>query len=104
MGGMAKLMARAGKGLAYKLPQRDDGDGTESCTEDEEEEDKEPERPFEPLCVWKSPHLGGEAKGLPSTMSVNFIVFESIMGLYINYRFCLFLANDKCFIKKFILL
>lgn len=66
--GMAKLMARAGKGLMYKLPQQKMRDGTGSGTSDEsdsEEEEKEPERPFEPLCLWKSPHDGGEAKGLP---------------------------------------
>jgi len=66
--GMAKLMARAGKGLMYKLPQTQKKDGECSGTSDEsdsEEEEKEPERPFEPLCVWKSPHDGGEAKGLP---------------------------------------
>ncbi|KAL7498005.1 hypothetical protein ACHAWT_008513 [Skeletonema menzelii] len=67
--GMAKLMARAGKGLFYKLPQQQSNkDGECSGTSDEsdsEEEEKEPERPFEPLCVWRSPHDGGEAKGLP---------------------------------------
>ena len=64
---MAKLMARAGKGLNYqafggkniKVGGSDDESGSES------EEDKEEERPFEPLCVWKSPAEGGECKGLP---------------------------------------
>jgi len=71
--GMAKLMARAGKGLMYKLPQTQKKDGECSGTSDEsdsEEEEKEPERPFEPLCVWKSPHDGGEAKGLPPRLYV----------------------------------
>ena len=68
--GMAKLMARAGKGLMYKLPEgrKVRGDGDHSGTSDEsdsEDEEKEDERPFEPLMVWKSPHDGGEAKGLP---------------------------------------
>ena len=66
--GMAKLMARAGKGLTFQLPQKKNRDGDCSGTSDEsdsEEEEKEPERPFEPLCLWKSPHDGGEAKGLP---------------------------------------
>lgn len=68
---MSKLLARAGKGLTYKLPDRgeegrgegddDDDDGSENCEGDEKEED----RPFEPLMVWQSPHNGGEAKGLP---------------------------------------
>ena len=72
--GMAKLMARAGKGLFYKLPQQQSNkDGECSGTSDEsdsEEEEKEPERPFEPLCVWRSPHDGGEAKGLPPRLYV----------------------------------
>mmetsp|Transcript_9495 Transcript_9495/g.13456 ORF Transcript_9495/g.13456 Transcript_9495/m.13456 type:complete len:1151 (+) Transcript_9495:176-3628(+) len=68
MDGMAKLLARAGKGLSYTLPSRKmedrlSGTDEESCSEEEEE--KEEEKPFEPLCVWKSPHNGGEARGLP---------------------------------------
>ena len=65
--GMAKLFARAGKGLNYQAPQRKtEGDCSGTSDESEsEEEEKEPERPFEPLMVWKSPHEGGEAKGLP---------------------------------------
>jgi SNF2 family DNA or RNA helicase len=68
MDGMAKLMARAGRGLAFKLPQqKPNSDDTDSCTDDsdQEENEKENERPFEPLKVWNSPHQGGEAKGLP---------------------------------------
>ena len=70
--GMAKLMARAGKGLFYKLPQhqRSKEEGGTSDESDSDEEEKEPERPFEPLCVWKSPHDGGEAKGLPPRLYV----------------------------------
>ena len=66
--GMSKLMARAGKGLNYLAPGgrlKTEGDCSGTSDESESEEEKEPERPFEPLCVWKSPHEGGEAKGLP---------------------------------------
>lgn len=66
MDGMAKLMARAGKGLSYRLPQRMnvmDDYGSDSGSEEEEE--KEDDRPFEPLMVWESPHNGGERLGLP---------------------------------------
>ena len=68
--GMAKLMARAGKGLSFIAPKikiRGEGD-TSDESDSEEEESKEPERPFEPLMVWKSPAEGGEAKGLPPRM------------------------------------
>ena len=72
MDGMAKLMARAGKGLSYKSvnvrPENEADD--ESGSSDSEEENKEPERPFEPLLVWKSPHEGGEARGLPPKLYV----------------------------------
>ena len=68
MNGMARLLARAGKGLTYKLPSRPKtGDGTDDDDSDEEEEAKEPDRPFEPLMVWNSPHNGAIAKGLPPT-------------------------------------
>ncbi len=69
---MSKLLARAGKGLRYKLPERNgDGDGDDSDDgekEEEEEEEQEEDRPFEPLMVWQSPHNGGEALGLPPKM------------------------------------
>ena len=71
MDGMAKLMARAGKGLAYRSPnQARDNDGTDSEGEESDEDDeKENERPFEPLMVWRSPHNeGGEQVGLPSRL------------------------------------
>lgn len=69
MDGMAKLMARAGKGLNYKAPQLANQDSDNSDDEDgsDQEEEKEDERPFEPLMVWKSPHNGGELKGLDPT-------------------------------------
>jgi hypothetical protein len=72
--GMAKLLARAGKGLQYKLPEKmmmkpNDGTESESGSDDDEEDTNEPEAPFEPLCLWKSPHNeGGEAKGLAPQM------------------------------------
>lgn len=63
---MSKLMARAGKGLTYRLPQRNSGDCDGDDSDSDQEDDvKEDEKPFEPLCVWVSPHEGGEAKGLP---------------------------------------
>ncbi|CAB9516608.1 DNA repair and recombination protein RAD54-like (Fragment) [Seminavis robusta] len=73
MDGMAKLMARAGKGLTFKGPRRlkddDDDDGGES-DENDKENAKEPEKPTEPLRVWQSPHLHEdvEPRGIPSTV------------------------------------
>jgi hypothetical protein len=69
MDGMAKLMARAGRGLNFQLPtnsstSKDDTASSSGESSDEEKED----RPFEPLMLWKSPHEGGEVKGLPSRM------------------------------------
>jgi hypothetical protein len=70
MNGMERLLSRAGKGIHFKPlggPQRSstsDTDHTES--DDEDDKAKEPDRPIEPLMVWKSPHNGGEPKGLPS--------------------------------------
>ena len=66
--GMSKLLARAGKGLMYQLPQSKKG--LEECDseeeeEEEEEEEVEEEKKWEPLCVWQSPHNGGERVGLP---------------------------------------
>jgi hypothetical protein len=71
--GMAKLLARAGKGLHYKLPtatKKEDG-STESESEDDDDDPKGPEAPYEPLCLWTSPHDGNaEAKGLKPQMYV----------------------------------
>ena len=69
MDGMAKLMARAGKGLNYKAPQlaNQDSDNSDDDDDGSDQEEKEDERPFEPLMVWKSPHNGGELKGLDPT-------------------------------------
>jgi hypothetical protein len=70
MDGMAKLLARAGRGLHFKAPEKPknhDESGTD-CSDDEEEEENE-ERPIEPLLLWRSPHNEGvEAKGLPPTL------------------------------------
>lgn len=67
MNGMARLLSRAGKGLHFKpltQQKRSSSSDTEN-SDSEEEETKEPDRPFEPLMLWKSPHNGGEPKGLP---------------------------------------
>ena len=64
MDGMSRLMARAGRGLTFKLPQRDLSK-EDSDEETEEEDEKENELPFEPLLLWTSPHEGGEPIGLP---------------------------------------
>jgi hypothetical protein len=66
MDGMAKLMARAGRGLSFKLPkQRNSENGTDDDdSEDEEDQQQEEGKPFEPLQLWASPHDGGEPKGL----------------------------------------
>lgn len=66
MDGMSKLMARAGRGLTYKLPRKSNLDGSDEDSDEEEaRKEKENERPFEPLLLWTSPHEGGEAIGLP---------------------------------------
>jgi hypothetical protein len=68
MDGMARLRERAGRGLTFKTKSRlPEKDGTASSSGEESEEEKE-DRPFEPLMVWRSPHQGGECKGLPSRM------------------------------------
>lgn len=69
MDGMSKLLARAGKGLSYKLPERKSVDDCDlDSDKDSDDDEKEEDRPFEPLMVWQSPHNGGEAKGLPCTL------------------------------------
>lgn len=69
--GMARLMARAGKGLMFKLPhhavKKEDGETTDE-EDNESDDEKEEDKPFEPLCVWVSPHNGGEALGLPPSV------------------------------------
>jgi hypothetical protein len=71
MDGMSKLLARAGKGLFFKLPNHANShggntDGSSDGSDDERDSSQEDTKPFEPLLVWTSPHQGGEAKGLPS--------------------------------------
>jgi hypothetical protein len=70
MGGMARLLSRAGKGLNYSTTKvtTTSGDNTDESSGDEDGNDND--RPYEPLIVWNSPHQGGEAKGLPSTRYV----------------------------------
>lgn len=74
MNGMAKLLARAGRGLLYKLPDSGaaahaSGDGTdEDDSTDEEDRNHSEDRPFEPLQVWTSPHQGGALRGLAPTL------------------------------------
>ena len=67
--GMAKIMNRAGQGLHF-LPRSKENnansDDDDSDSDDDKPKKKEPDRPFEPLMVWNSPHLGGPCKGLPS--------------------------------------
>jgi len=63
---MSNLLARAGKGLAFKRMVVEEG--AESDCEKEEEEEVEKEQPFEPLCVWTSPYNGGDLVGLPKRM------------------------------------
>ena len=109
---MSKLLARAGKGLTYKLPERKvDGDGdSDEESEKEEEEEQEEERPFEPLMVWQSPHNGGEAKGLPSKMYVidctnriesdgDYVQLTNVFYLFVSILIDVFEKNS--FIFKF---
>lgn len=73
MGGMARLLSRAGKGLNYSATNgktKASGDGGTDESSDEEGGESENDRPYEPLIVWNSPHQGGEARGLPSTRYV----------------------------------
>jgi len=78
MDGMAKLMARAGRGLLFPSA----GGGVLANAQranddtDEDEEDgvqTKKEHPWEPLCVWKSPHDGGPLKGIPDTIAEKLI-------------------------------
>lgn len=57
MNGMAKLLARAGRGLTFQLPRTaTDAMAGDTDGSSESEEETTPERPCEPLLVWKSPH------------------------------------------------
>jgi hypothetical protein len=93
MNGMAKLLARAGRGLTFKLPVHkkvDDGDdtGDESESEDEDK-NKEPDRPFEPLQVWTSPHQGAEPKGLMPRTCVLYYIITSMIIMSMWFELCL---------------
>jgi len=81
--GMSKLLARAGKGLSFKLPnttQNAAHDYTDASSDesddDKENSNKEPVH-VEPLLLWRSPHQGGEACGLPPRMVVEIQADES---------------------------
>jgi hypothetical protein len=81
MNGMAKLLARAGRGLTFQLPvsKKTDGDDTGDESESEDEDNKEPDRPFEPLQVWTSPHQGAEPKGLMPRTCVYYILSCAVL-------------------------
>ncbi len=75
MDGMARLLARAGKGLSYRSPLTSSNDNDDNSDSEEDEDSQQPDEPtFEPLCVWTSPHQGGECKGLPPKMYVGIIL------------------------------
>lgn len=65
MDGMARLMARAGRGLMFKLKETAVNPEEDEYDSDASEEPKKKEKPFEPLMLWQSPFEGGEAIGLP---------------------------------------
>lgn len=67
-GGMQRLLSRVGKGLHFVTKRLTSKDGSATEDSSDEEGETEEDKPFEPLMVWQSPHQGGEAKGLPSTM------------------------------------
>jgi hypothetical protein len=76
--GMARLLARAGRGLTYKLPEKRVSTGDTSEESDSEDDETGPDKPFEPLQVWKSPHEGGEAKGLPPR---RYVIIDDVFSL-----------------------
>lgn len=72
MDGMSKLLARAGRGLHFKPPERPkerDEFGSDCSDDDDEENEENEDRPFEPLLLWSSPYNEGvKPKGLPPTL------------------------------------
>jgi hypothetical protein len=77
MNGMAKLMARAGKGLSFQLQKPRNGtDGSLSSSSSDDENEENSSLPlFEPLCLWQSPHHDTAAtahnhsgRGLPGVL------------------------------------
>lgn len=89
MDGMQKLMARAGRGLAFKLPEAKKNQTSDDTEESESEDEKEEDAPFEPLEVWKSPHQGGAPKGLPPqtyvTICQRFLEAPTFYGIPITF-------------------
>lgn len=76
--GMSKLLARAGKGLSFKLPRPSNADCTDASSDDsDDEKENANDQPVEPLLLWNSPHQGGEPKGLPAQMVVELQLDES---------------------------
>jgi DNA repair and recombination protein RAD54 and RAD54-like protein len=70
MNGMQKLLARAGKGLSFRLPSSTatlgNGDGIdEESDDDDDNPGMQPDMVYVPLQLWMSPHQGGPLKGLP---------------------------------------
>ena len=70
MDGMSKLLARAGRGLSFKLPTTQKTESTSDTEEESDDDNDQTDKPYEPLMVWQSPHNGGTPKGLPSQMYV----------------------------------
>ena len=76
--GMSRILARAGRGMAYRLggrllPSLGGGEGSASDGDSDDDGGRadllaQLERNYRPLVVWRSPHNGGEAAGLPGRM------------------------------------
>jgi len=91
MNGMLNILARARKGLHYKLPGANAGSDTEGETTDEEEDNgrpKPPEGPYDPIQVWTSPHQGGPAIGLPSRPYVLWCHWVLLLCIFWILSFC----------------
>ena len=67
---MENIAKRQGKGVNFKAEKdkKKDGDMESCANTDEEDEEPDDEKPFEPLRVWQSPHQGGIPQGLPSQL------------------------------------
>lgn len=70
-GGLANILARAGKPLTAPPVAKQITDANVDSDEEEDEDEQEEDRPFEPLILWQSPHQGGDAVGLPPQMYVS---------------------------------
>ena len=64
---MKNIFERSGKGLNYKGKKQKENE-KENFATDNDEEDPEEEKTFEPLRVWQSPHNGGPPLGLPTQL------------------------------------